>query len=156
MSLDTATRFWSKVDKTGDCWMWTAAKLPKGYGRFGHEGSVVLAHRMSYMLTHGAIPSGHHVDHACYNPSCVRPTHLRAVTPKENIENRSGLNRNNTSGARGVTRYGDRYVAQVKHLGAVIRVGVFDSLEEASEAARLKRAELFTNSAGDTLSAGAA
>jgi hypothetical protein len=149
MIVDTATRFWRKVDKSGDCWLWTAAKLPKGYGRFGLNGSVVLAHRMSYALTHGEIPAGHHVDHACYNPSCVRPSHLRAVTPKENIENRAGLNRNNTSGARGVTQYGERFVAQVKHRGRIVRLGTFDSLQEAADAARLKRDELFTNSRSD-------
>jgi hypothetical protein len=142
-------RFWSKVDRTGDCWEWTACKLPKGYGRFGVGQRVVLAHRMSYELTHGSIPSGMHVDHTCYNPSCVRPSHLRAVTPKQNTENRAGLNANNTTGVRGVYLRGGRYQARVKHNRVDHLVGFFDTLEEAAAAVRQKRLELFTHSDAD-------
>ena len=41
MSADE-DRFWPKVDMTGDCWLWTAAKDHKGYGKFSvgssHDG----------------------------------------------------------------------------------------------------------------------
>lgn len=33
-------RFWSKVNKTDGCWIWTAFKNPKGYGRFMFRGKV--------------------------------------------------------------------------------------------------------------------
>lgn len=143
--IGTHERFWAKVDKSGECWLWTACKLPKGYGRFGLGDRVVLAHRFAYAETHGPIPDGMHVDHTCHNPSCVRPAHLRAVTPKQNIENRGRLNRNNTTGVRGVYLRGDKYEARVKHNREDIRVGVFDTLEDAAEAVRLKRLELFTH-----------
>lgn len=143
--VPTSVRFWSKVDKSGECWAWTACKLPKGYGRFGLNGSVILAHRYSYIETHGTIPDGMYIDHLCFNTSCVRPTHLRAVHNKQNIENRAGLNANNTTGARGVYLRNGRYEARVKHNREDIRIGVFDTLEEAAEAARLKRLELFTH-----------
>jgi hypothetical protein len=26
------SRFWSKVDTSGDCWLWTGGVSPKGYG----------------------------------------------------------------------------------------------------------------------------
>lgn len=29
---DCSDRFWSKVDKSGDCWKWIAAKDDGGYG----------------------------------------------------------------------------------------------------------------------------
>jgi hypothetical protein len=148
-------RFWAKVDVVNDwtsCWNWTAAKLPRGYGRLsrgGRYGSVVLAHRLSYELARGEIPEGMHVDHTCYNPSCVRPSHLRAVKPKQNTENRGSLNRNNTTGARGVYLRDGRYEARVKHNRIDYRLGLFDTLEEAAEVARLKRLELFTHSDQD-------
>lgn len=86
----TARRFWSKVDhrgpvpelrpEIGQCWLWTAAKNERGYGRFGLGWGVVLyAHRWSYRRTVGPIPEGREVDHLCGNKSCVRPAHLEAV-----------------------------------------------------------------------------
>lgn len=27
-------RFWAKVDKSGECWLWTSAISPGGYGAF--------------------------------------------------------------------------------------------------------------------------
>src|SRR5450756_1818007 len=33
-SRSALERFWPKVDKSGDCWLWMATKLPRGYGKF--------------------------------------------------------------------------------------------------------------------------
>lgn len=147
-------RFWAKVDVVHDwqsCWNWTAAKLPKGYGRFGVNYQVVLAHRMSYVLAHGEIPEGMHIDHTCYNPSCVRPIHLRAVTPKQNLENRAGLSRNNKSGYRGVDYVpkDKMWRARVKHQGKTVYCRLFCTVEEAAEAARAARLSLFTHNDAD-------
>lgn len=147
-------RFWQKVDVVDDlasCWNWTACKLPKGYGRFGIDGDVILAHRMSYILAHGTIPDGMHIDHTCYNTSCVRPTHLRAVTNKQNLENRSGLSRNNTSGVRGVSfhKKSGLWRATVKHQQETVYCQSFESLEDAAEAVRLARLSVFTHNDAD-------
>lgn len=140
-------RFWAKVDTSGDCWLWTAARLPKGYGRFFAKGTLALAHRWSFETFSGPIPAGMHVDHTCYTPSCVRPDHLRAVTPKQNIENRGHLSSNNTSGIRGVSwsKCMRKWRVDVKHRGVGVYVGCFDSLAEAESAAVSKRLELFTH-----------
>ncbi|MCL4296410.1 MAG: HNH endonuclease [Anaerolineae bacterium] len=77
-------RFWSKVEKTEDCWIWTGAKSKHGYGRFKVERRLVLPHRFAYEVTYGSIPDGYLICHRCDNPSCVRPDHLFLGTYKDN------------------------------------------------------------------------
>lgn len=77
-------RFWSKVDKTETCWLWTACKTRKGYGMFRLGGTDVPAHRFAYELLVGPIPKGLQLDHLCMSKACVRPDHLEPVTAQEN------------------------------------------------------------------------
>lgn len=84
-----AILFWRHVDKTGPCWEWTAGLRPNGYGDFGsarRDGSSrnSLAHQFAYKLAFGPIPPGLEIDHLCRNRKCVRPSHLEAVTHREN------------------------------------------------------------------------
>jgi hypothetical protein len=77
--------FWAKVDKSGDCWLWTASRDSHGYGHIGYQRRNWLAHRLSYELVVGPIPDGLSLDHLCRNPPCVRPAHLEPVTHAENL-----------------------------------------------------------------------
>lgn len=81
-------RFWPKVDKSGDCWTWTASLSRSGYGGFGFRGKVWKAHRVSYVLAYGEIPDGAHILHSCDNPPCVNPAHLRAGTRSDNMQDK--------------------------------------------------------------------
>lgn len=79
-------RFWSKVDKTAACWIWTASVDAKGYGRFAlgsREDGIALAHRAAWWLTYGVWPTGV-LDHLCFNPACVNPAHLDDISTREN------------------------------------------------------------------------
>jgi hypothetical protein len=84
-------RFFKYVHKSEDtsCWIWSGNKrLSKGgayYGRFKYKGKLVSAHRRSYEMVKGFIPRGLTLDHLCRNTLCVNPSHLEAVTTRENI-----------------------------------------------------------------------
>lgn len=139
----TEERFWSKVEKTDTCWNWTASKDQHGYGRFNDGQKVVKAYRWSYERHVGAIPDGLVIDHLCHNPQCVRPHHLRAVTQKENAENRRGAAANNVnSGVRGVYRSGSRWQVRVGHGGRHLYFGSYSSIEEAERVATRARENL--------------
>lgn len=77
-------RFWSKVDKSGECWEWTAGKYAWGYGQFSVGYKKIRAHRWAYEHLVGPIPEGLVIDHLCRNPPCVNPAHLEPVTGAEN------------------------------------------------------------------------
>jgi hypothetical protein len=80
-------RFWAKVEKTDNCWLWTASiNRGTGYGQFARRhGDMVDAHRYSYELAHRPVPDGYDVHHTCHVRDCVNPAHLEAVTRSENL-----------------------------------------------------------------------
>lgn len=65
-------RFWSYVNKTDTCWIWTGATQSFGYGVFWDSGSTT-AHRTALELALGCpIPDGFGALHTCDVPGCVR------------------------------------------------------------------------------------
>lgn len=86
-------RFWAKVDKTDDCWLW-ASQLRNGYGLFRLNGKVVSAHRLSYEMHIGSA-EGFQVRHTCDNPPCVNPEHLILGNAKANSDDKMDRDRHN-------------------------------------------------------------
>src|SRR5262245_26168512 len=98
--MTRAERFWAKVQKTENCWLWTGAtagsKRRYGYFKVGGRKNV-YAHRYSYELHYGPIPDGMQVDHVvergCTSVLCVNPAHLEAVTKGENLKRRTTVDK---------------------------------------------------------------
>lgn len=78
--------FWSRVNKSaaGGCWTYEGPKRA-GYGLICVDGKSTGAHRYSFEINCGEIPSGKHIMHACDTPSCVNPEHLSIGTHSENM-----------------------------------------------------------------------
>lgn len=159
-------RFWSKVDKTDSCWLWTGMTTGDGYGLFwvgGPPGQTrrgptrKYAHRVAYEIVVGPIPDEFpHLDHRRTCPKrCVRPDHLRPTTQKQNNENHTGAQKNSRSGVRGVYwhKAAQRWCVQITHCGKNYYVGLFDRLDEAELAAIARRNALHTHNDMDRVGA---
>lgn len=150
-SLSETERFWSKVNQTESCWLWTGT-ITHGYGRFWStsEQREVSAHRRSFELARSEIPEGMQIDHICRNRACVRPDHLRVVTNKQNCEN-LGARRGSRSGVRGVVWHGQSKMwrAIVRHNNREHSAGVFWTIPEAEAAVIALRLRLFTHNVAD-------
>ena len=129
------------------CVVWTGATNRKGYGVLGVNGRTVMAHRYAWERERGRIPDGAVLDHTCWERACCNVDHLRLATPAQNTQNRSGAMPGRGL-PRGVYREGRRYKAVVQSGGQYHRLGIFDTPEEASQAAQTKRALLFGEYAG--------
>ena len=93
-------RFEEKIDKSGECWIWTASRNQKGYGLFQADYKRFIASRFAYEVWIGQIPEGMLVCHKCDNPPCVNPDHLFVGTAHDNAMDMVNKGRQN---------YGHRY-----------------------------------------------
>lgn len=80
-------RIFSRIKKIPNgCWIWTGAKT-EGYGVIrigGRNGKNELVHRIMFGLGPWK-RGGPEPHHKCETPACVRPSHLKMVTHRENL-----------------------------------------------------------------------
>jgi hypothetical protein len=115
---DVAERFWSLVDRSGECWLWVGSKGTGGYGHFfPSEGKLARAHRFAWELTHGPVPDGLCVLHDCPggdNPACVRPEHLYLGTQQVNVDDMIAKGRQATGARLPHTKLTDVQVREIR------------------------------------------
>lgn len=89
LTEEQIARFWSKVDRSGECWIWTGGSW-SGYGVAYVGNGKFLAHRVAYTILRGPIPEGLTLDHqresgVCTSKLCCRDTHLDPVPLGVNV-----------------------------------------------------------------------
>lgn len=99
-ALRVSTRFWLRVDRSGECWLYTGARTKDGYGQVWVGTRHVYAHVFAWMAANGAVPADLIVCHKCDNPSCVRPGHLFLGTYGDNNHDRAVKERHHRSKPR--------------------------------------------------------
>lgn len=85
--IAVADIFWARVEKRGidECWPFSGCTTTSGYGDIKSHQKRHLAHRVSFEIHKGAIPSGLFVCHSCDNPRCCNPAHLWLGRARENV-----------------------------------------------------------------------
>ena len=124
-------RFWSKIDRSGTCWLWTPKRVGKdGYGRFAVTGrgarcsgdkpkqKHIYAHRLAWELTNGEAPDGALMLHSCDTPRCCNPAHLSPGSQKENLRQAVDRNRIAKGEGNGNATLTEKDVRDVKRLAA--------------------------------------
>lgn len=89
--VDIRERFHTKyvANLVTKCWLWTGARKAHGPGAYYGKICVLRnrrasAHRVSYEIHKGPIPTGMLVCHSCDTPLCVNPEHLWLGTAQDN------------------------------------------------------------------------
>lgn len=110
---DIAERLLARTrrDSETGCLLWTGARIWTNYGLIsvkkwappGRKYWHKRTHRVSFELFVGPIPDGYDVEHACHTRSncdlrdqcphrlCLEPTHLEAITHRENLLRGNGF-----------------------------------------------------------------
>lgn len=148
-------QFSRRVLKGDQCWLLNGWVNEKGYAYVEVSSARrryrMRAHRYSYERHVGPIPGGMMIDHTCHVRNCVNPEHLRVVNNKQNLENREGTF--SSTGERNVywtgPKHRRRLYVKVEHNQRQYRLFGFETIEEAAEAARQLRLQLFTHNTLD-------
>ncbi len=116
-------------------------KHSRGYWEIRLEDNTYLAHRLAFFYMTGAWPAND-VDHINGIRDDNRWSNLRMATRSQNMQNVRKAQKNNRLGILGVQKHGRKFRATIALNGQRIRIGSFDTPEQASAAYIEKKREL--------------
>lgn len=138
----------ARVEKLGDCLIWTGSTRSDGYGQIKVAGKSRAVHQVAWEFANGPIPEGMEIDHTCFNHGCVNVEHLRLATRAQNNRNLPGARSNSRTGVRNVSANAKGFQVQLSKAGRLYHFGTFATVAEAQVVAEAARAELFGDFAG--------
>lgn len=87
LTSEQRRNFEAKVDKSGECWLWTGAQSGgRKLGSFKVDGVSSSARRVAYVLEHGKIEAASRVLVTCGTTMCMRPAHLTLAAFKPKLD----------------------------------------------------------------------
>ncbi len=110
-----------------------------GYYNVQVDKKQYYIHRLIYLYFYGYMPE--FIDHKHGSSVGNYLWNLRSCTRSQNMANK-GMNKNNTSGFRGVFKKSSKWIARITVKGKSIQIGVYFSAKDASDAFELKAKEL--------------
>ena len=115
-NCQTREKIESRIDKTGDCWIWTGMVDKDGYGRTSYLSREWFLHRLMYDWYKGPLIPGKVVMHSCDNPPCCNPEHLSQGTIADNNKDCALKGRKPSGSANGSAKLTDYQVECIRAL----------------------------------------
>ncbi len=107
--------------------------LTKGYKRVFVFRKYYKAHRLAWFYMTGAWPK-YQIDHIDGNKCNNVFSNLRDVEQSVNKHNRFQPYNNSELGVLGIYKYGNKYLAAIRHNNVLTKLGVFDDITIAKQA----------------------
>lgn len=116
------------IETDGGCLEWQGSRQ-RNYGAISHKGRTYAVHRITCFLVYGEPKPKDFALHACDNPPCINPEHLRWGSQKENMAD--SISRNRRAVVRGIkngrAKLDDKKVVLIR----LLRENGFTTLEIA-------------------------
>jgi hypothetical protein len=113
--LPLKDRFWKCVQKTDECWTWTAATTRAGYGVIRDEnGKLLYAHHVSWLLAGNK--KARLLMHECDCPGCVNPKHLKPGTHQMNVDDKVAKLRHRFGERNPMSKLVEEQVREIREL----------------------------------------
>lgn len=134
--VSSVSTTWGVRESFGKLYVWTRTYV---------NGKKTTLHLHRFIMD---CPDGFVVDHRDGNGLLNTRKNLRVVTQAQNLQNRTKLQRTNTSGIRGVSLFKrtGKWQAKVKIGGKQKHIGFYSTPEEARIAVEDARSKLMTHS----------